>query len=120
MTMRLYSYWRLRGPALLAACAALILVLAAGRSDIFGTTTARPIIPAPIFPTGETGFVNGATLKTTARPIIAAPITPSGETGFVNGDTLKLTFYETTGSSNEPSSRPALSMFVEDAEMTGE
>src|SRR5208282_4034114 len=120
MTMRLYSHRHVTGPALLAACAALILVLAAGRSGMFGATTARPTIPASIIPAGESGFLNGDTSKTTARQNIPAPITPSGETGFVNGDTLKLTFYETTGSSNETSSRPALSMLVEDAEMTGE
>ncbi|MGO9431616.1 polysaccharide biosynthesis/export family protein [Rhodoblastus sp.] len=120
MTTHLSPLRRRIGLALLAACAAPILFFAAGGRDIFATTSARQIVPAPITPTGETGFVNDDTLRTTARPIIPAPITPSGETGFVNGDTLKLTFYETTGSSDAHSSRPALSMLVEDAEMTGE
>ncbi len=120
MTMHLSFHRRRAGQALVSACAASILVLAAARSDIFTTTSGRSIIPASITPVGETGFVKGDTSKKTARPIVPTPITPTGETGFVNGDTLKLIFYETTGSSNESSSRPALSMLVEDAEMTGE
>jgi len=119
MTKRLYSRRRHARLALLATCAASILV-AAGGSGILATTSARSIIPAPFVPNRETGFVTGDTLKTTSRLMIPDPTNRSGETGFVNGDTLKLTFYESTGSSSEHSSRPALSMMIEDAEMTGD